>query len=67
MTGNVRAGVNMDEEWFQSVLKRDYVKVLDSTEAEMLEGILDMELSYKAAESGSHQLSLGGMGAPGGD
>jgi hypothetical protein len=51
MTGNVRAGVNMDEEWFQSVLKRDHVKVLDSTEAEMLEGILDMGLSYKAAES----------------
>ena len=51
MTGNVRAGVNMDEDWFQSVLKRDYVKVLDSTEAEMLEKILDMELSFKAAES----------------
>ena len=51
MTGNVRVEVDMDEEWFQSVLKRDYVKILDSTEAEILEGILDMELSYKAAES----------------
>jgi hypothetical protein len=41
----------MGDDWFQSVLKREYIKILDAAEAEMLEGVLDMELGYKAAES----------------
>ena len=46
-----KQNVNMDILWFQQVLKRGYVKILDASEMAVLEHLMDMDLRIEASRS----------------